>query len=149
MKQDKFKMIGIWKFSRLDKVTGKILDTEIIKNTIVNNGLNLVRDFLGDVSVNAPKYIAIGTDGTGAAIGDTALYVETDRQLGAIDVGTNYVVEFTYTFSFGVPTTIQEAGLFDNAVASGSTMFNRVTTSKSVDVGIDLIVTATITIARA
>lgn len=145
--EQKFKIQGVWTLTRITS-NGKILDKEIKKNTIVNNGLNLVRDFLGDVAVNAPKYIAIGTDGTGVTNGDTELYVETDRQLGTIDVATPYEVTFSYTFTFGGPVTILEAGLFDNAIASGSTMFNRVTTSKVVSATINLIVECTLTVSR-
>lgn len=148
MKQ-KFILKGIWNFKTIENKTGKILADETIKNTIVNDGLNLVRDFLGDNAVNAPKYIAIGTDDTAVQNTDTELGVETDRALASIDTGTDYEVEFSKTFSFTGAVTIKEAGLFDSGVASGSTMFNRVVTSKEVDSGINLIVKCTITISRA
>lgn len=145
--RQKFTLKGIWTFTRLDK-DGKIIDKETKKNTIVNLGLNLVRDFLGDVGVNAPKYIALGTDGTAVDPTDTSLNAEVDRQLATIDNGTDYEVTFSKTFTFGSSMTIKEAGLFDNAVASGSTMFNRVTTSKAVSTTVNLIVECTITISR-
>lgn len=138
---------------RIDNATGKVLDVERIHNLVVNNGLNLVRDFLGDVSVNAPKYIAIGTSDTAAANADTALGVEVTRELATIDVATNYEVEFSKTFTFGSGESygINEVGLFDNATASGSTMFNRAiaTSTKNVDSTTDLDVTCTVSISRS
>jgi len=145
--KEKLEFLGIWTFTRIDNL-GNIIDKEIKRNTIVNNGLNLVRDFIGNVGVNAPKYIAIGTDGTGVANGDTELYVEVDRQLADIDVATNYQVKFSKTFTFAGPATILEAGLLDSITTLGSTMFNRVTTSKVVSATINLIVEATITVSR-
>ena len=136
---------------RIDKATGKVLDVEKIHNAVVNNGLNLVRDFLGDVSVDAPKYIAIGEGAVAVTNSDTALGSESDRELGTIDVATDYQVEFTKTFTFGsgVSYSITEVGLFDSTTASGSTMFNRATcTAKAVDSDTDLDVTITLTVAR-
>ena len=137
---------------RINNKNGKILDIEKIHNTIVNSGLNLIRDFLGDVSVDAPKYIAIGTDNTGVQNTDTTLNTEYTRSVASgIDVVTNYQVEFTkiFTFGFGVSETIVEAGLFDSATASGSTMLNRfVFTGKAIDADTDLAVTITLTVSR-
>lgn len=138
---------------RINNKTGQILDEEKIHNTIVNNGLNLVRDFLGDVAPDVPKYIAIGTDNTAVQNTDTALGTEYTRSVASgIDVATDYQVEFTkiFTFGSGVSETIVEAGLFDNATASGSTMLNRfVFSGKAVDSDTDLSVTITLTIARS
>ena len=139
--------------TRVNKYTGEIIDTEKFHNLVVNAGLNLVRDFLGDVSVDAPKYIAIGTDDTVATNADTALGVEVTRELASIDVVTDYQVEFSKTFTFGSGESygINEVGLFDNATASGSTMFNHAIagSTKNVDSDTDLIVTCTVTIARS
>ncbi len=134
---------------RVDKKTGKVLDSEKIHNTIVNTGLNLVRDFLGDVSVNSPKYIAIGEDNTAVQNTDTALGTENTRASSSINVGTDYQAVFSHTFSFGSSYTITEAGLFDSATASGSTMYNRfVFSGKAVDTDTDLSVEITLTISR-
>ena len=154
MKKDKnlFEIKYNITLTRICNSTGKVIDVERIHNAVVNNGLNLVRDFLGDVSVNAPKYIAIGEDSTAVTNADTALGTESERELGAIDVATDYQVEFSKTFTFGsgVSYSITEVGLFDNATASGSTMFNRATcTAKAVDSDTDLDVTITLTIARS
>jgi hypothetical protein len=135
---------------RVEKKSGRILDVETIHNTIVNTGLNLVRDFLGDVAVDAPKYIAIGTGDTAVQNTDVALETENTRAEATIDNETNYQVEFSKTFEFAGDYAITEAGLFDRSVASGSTMFNRtVFAAKNVTTEIDLIVTVTLTVGRA
>lgn len=154
MKKDKnlFRLDYNVVLKRIDKATGKILDIEKIHNTIVNNGLNLVRDMIGDVAANSPKYIAIGESDTAVTNADTALGNESVRELSAIDVATNYQVEFSKTFTFGsgVSYAIEEVGLFDSATASGSTMFNRALAgaTKNVDSDTDLEVTITISVSR-
>jgi len=138
---------------RINSHTGEILDVEKIHNTVVNDGLNLVRDFLGDVSVNAPKYIAIGTDNTAVTNSDSALGSEVTRELATIDVATDYQVEFSKTFTFGSGESyaIEEVGLFDSSTVSGSTMFNHALagSTKNVDSDTDLAVTITVTISRS
>jgi len=153
MEKNLFKLDYNIVLTRINKYTGKIIDVEKIHNTVVNNGLNLVRDFLGDVSVNAPKYIAIGTDDTSATTSDTALGVEVTRELASIDVETDYEVEFSKTFEFGSGESygINEVGLFDSAVESGSTMFNHAIagSTKNVDSDTNLTVTITVSVSRA
>lgn len=155
MRKDKnlFKLDYNVVITRLNHYTKEIIDVEKIHNTVVNDGLNLVRNFLGDVSVNAPKYIAIGTNNTAVTNADTALGTEVTRALATIDVATDYQVEFSKTFEFGSGESyaIEEVGLFDSATASGSTMFNRALagTTKNVDSDTDLAVTITITVSRS
>jgi hypothetical protein len=151
IKAGTFQILENWEIKRVNKLTKEVIDVEKKCNTIVNNGLNLMRDLLGEASSNVPKYIGIGTGTTSPTTSDTTLEIEYTRALGTIDTATNYVVEFTKTFTFssGVSENITEAGLFDSATVSGSTMLARTTfTSKAVSVDIDLIVTATITISR-
>jgi hypothetical protein len=139
--------------TRIEKATGQVIDQEKIHNTVVNGGLNLVRDFLGDESVSAPKYIAIGEDDTAVTNADTALGNESTRALAAIDVDTDYEVEFFKRFEFGsgVSYSINEVGLFDSVTASGSTMFNRAiaASTKEVDEDTALEVTIVITVSRS
>jgi hypothetical protein len=137
---------------RISKSTGQILEEEKIHNIVVNNGLNLVRDFLGDVGPDAPKYIAIGEGPTSETENNTSLQTESRRELAAIDVSQDYKVEYFKRFEFGSGESynITEVGLFDKAIASGSTMFNRATSAaKPVDEDTSLEVTITVTIGRA
>lgn len=149
--KEKTGISAIWKIQRVNRFTGEIIDTEIKKNTIVDNGLTLVRDLcIGTGSAFAA--IAIGTGSTGATTSDTSLETEYTREAVTPSAQSSFVVRMTKTFTFGsgVSEDITEAGIFDNATASGSTMFNRnVFSAKSVTSTINLIVTVDITIGRA
>ena len=150
--KDKFKIKGIWEIKTVDKETGKILQKEIKENTIVNNGLERVAKLLNGVNATYFRAIAIGTGTTSATVSDTSLESEYTRSSVTLAYEADYKATFTKTFEFGsgVSENITEAGIFDSALESGSTMFNRTTFSaKAVSSSVDLIVTATITIARA
>ena len=149
---EKFKIIGFWKIKTVDKKTGKVLQEEEKYNTIVNNGLERVAKLLNGVSSTYFRAIGIGTGTTGATTSDTTLETEYTRATATLAYEADYKATFSKTFEFGsgVEEDITEAGVFDSATVSGSTMFNRTTfTAKSVTSSIDLIITCTITIARA
>lgn len=127
----------------------KILKETIVHNTIVDNGLNLVRDLLGNATDTNPSHIAIGTDNTSETTSDTALGTEVARESATIDTATNFQVEYdkTFTFGSGESYTIVEAGLFNDP--SAGTMLNRGTfAGHTVDSANPLQVTITITISR-
>ncbi len=146
-----FKFIENWKVTRVDNITGKILDIEEICNTIVNDGLERVAKLINNVDSTYFRALAIGTGTTGAQITDVALETEFIRALATLSYEASYKAKFTKTFSFGsgVSENITEAGIFDSTTESGSIMLARTTFSaKSISDTIDLIVTATITVAR-
>lgn len=149
--KDKIKLRGDWTFTLVDKISGKIISKETIKNTIVNVGLERMAKLLNGQDTTYFRAIAIGTDNTAVTATDTALGTEFDRALATLSYVSNYKAKFTKTFTFGsgVSTTIYEAGIFDSDVASGSVMLNRVVVSPGKDVSstIDLIVEAEITFA--
>ena len=148
--KDQFKLIGIWNFKTVDNRTGKILQEETIHNTIVNNGLERLAKLLNGVSSTYIRAIAIGTGNTAATTSDTALETEDQRDTASLSYEADYKAKFTHTFEFLGATSVTEAGLFDSATASGSVMFNRtVFAAKECSADVDLIVTATITVARA
>lgn len=146
-----FKIIENWEFIRINKNTGEIIDSQKFCNTIVNDGLERVAKLINGVSSTYYRAIAIGEGTTGATNSDTQLESEVTRALASLSYEASYKAKFTYTFDFGSGESyaITEAGIFDSATVSGSTMLNRTTfTAKNVDVDIDLIVTCTITCAR-
>lgn len=144
-----FNLIENIKLQRIDKITGKIIDTEEFCNTIVNNGLERVAKLLNGVSSTYYRAIGVGTGVTGSAIGDTELETEVSRSVATLSYEASYKAKFEYTFTFGGDYAITEAGLFDSATVSGSTMLSRSTfTAKNVGTTIDLIVTWTITVSR-
>lgn len=150
MKEQIF-MRGDYEILIVDRYTKKILGKRIIKNTIVNTGLDMMAELLINQG-NYPRAIAIGTGTTGAAVGDTTLETEYTRETATLTNPGSYQAKFTKTFTFasGTSEDITEAGVFDSATVSGSTMLNRTTFSAiAVTADIELICSATITIARA
>lgn len=152
MKKEKAKTQAIWNFILKDIYTGKILSSQTVKNTIVDNGLERWIKMLIGLESAYFRVIAIGTGITGVVNSDAELEIEYTRELATLSYESAFVVKLTYTFSFGsgVDEDISEAGIFDSDVVSGSTMFNRVViTPINVITGAELITTVTITLARA
>lgn len=93
-------------------------------NLIVDGGFDAIAAALGDSSPARPaafNYIAVGTDGTAAASGNTALGSQLARKAAtyAHTAGTK-VWTLTVTFEAGEATgAIMESGVF-NAAAAGN-----------------------------
>jgi len=121
---------------------GKVVRVVRKRNLIVNTGLALLA-YLAIGSGTAPTHIAIGTDGTAPAAGDTALNSEIDRQPATksrvTTSVTNDTAQYVASFSFSGSYTIREAGLFN--AAAGGDMLARQTFSVSVISGDTLQVT--------
>ena len=134
----------------IDANTGEVIKSSRIHNLVVNDGLNMIRNFMaGDVPAN-PKAIAIGTDATAADNTDTELGAEVLRSVATISKPASYQVRYVKVFSVGtgVSHEIKEVGVFDSATVTGSTMLARLITSNTLDVDTNLSVTITYTIAR-
>jgi len=137
-----------WKIETVEKATGKILSSEEYCNLIVNAGLTRAALLLNGNSSTYFRALAVGTGSSGPTNSDSALGTEVTRSAATLTNGT-YTAVFTHTFSFGGNYAITEAGIFDSATVSGSTMLARtVFTAKNVSTVIQLIVTATITVSR-
>lgn len=143
-----FQFIENWKIDRVNKETGEILDSQEFCNLIVNNGLTRAALLLNGNSSTYFRALAVGTGGSGPTNSDSALGTEVTRSTATLTNGT-YTAVFTHTFTFGGDYAITEAGIFDSATVSGSTMLARtVFAAKNVSTTVNLIVTATITVAR-
>lgn len=145
------KLKGIWTLKTVDKKTGKILQKETVKNTIVDGGITRIRDLMFNQGGNSFVAIAVGTDNTASQTSDTTLGTEVVRSVSATYSEPNsYTGRLSYQFSFGGSYSIVEGGLFDSETISGSTMLNRsIFSAKSVSTVIDLIVTVDIILADA
>jgi len=151
MKAGTFKFAENWKITRVNNQTGEVLDVEEFCNSIVNDGLERMAKLLNNVDGTYFRALAIGTGSTGATNTDIALETEFTRALATLSYEASYKAKFikTFTFGSGVSEDITEAGIFDSVTESGSNMLARVVFSaKSISDSIDLIVTATITVAR-
>jgi len=145
----KFKIKGQAKISRIKK-DGTILDTEVVDNIVVADGLERIAKLLNKIETTGFDAIGIGTGTTSATINDTELQTEVAREVATKTYIVPYKSRFakTFTFASGVSHNITEAGVFDNAVASGSIMLDRFTFSvKVVDADTDLLVQITLTIS--
>lgn len=133
---------------------GSVIDREEGENLIVNGAKQRMAELLGTLvtGVTGFSHIAIGESGTGDSTNsaDVELTSEVDRQSATRSYEANYkaVFEHTYTFATGVAYGIKEAGVFDGATPTGSTMLDRfVFSEKLVDSDTDLYVKITITVA--
>jgi hypothetical protein len=122
---------GRWSIT-LQGPDGQIKDYREGDNVVCTNGKEFLASFLASAAAAAStftmKYVAIGTDATGEAAGNTALGAEVARHTGTVSYVSNQVYRVTATFATGVGTgTIVEYGLL-SANASG-TLLSRDTES--------------------
>lgn len=126
---------------------GKIKEEHEFKNLVVTVGKNFVASRMVGTAANVMSHMAIGSSGTAAAAGDTALGGELGRVALASGTATTNVVTYAATFPAGTGTgAVVEAGVF-NADTAG-TMLCR-TTFAVVNKGVDdaMSVTWTVTIS--
>ena len=148
-------LTGQVKITHFDK-TGKIISVEEHKNLIVDTGLEYMAKLLNGVSTSPFEYIALGTDNTAAESGDTGLGAETSAAGLARAQGTgSYVSDYkaflshTFTNTSGGTVALEEAGLFDAAVA-GNMLAHRVFTStKNIADDESILIEWTITVSNA
>jgi len=134
---------------RIDRSSGKVLEEETIHNLVVNDGKERVRDLIAGLSTGAFSYIGIGESAVAPSATDSALGNESTRASATKSYPSTSQVKYEKVFSFasGESYSITEAGLFDSATVSGSTMLNRLTFgAKAVDADTDLSVAITISV---
>lgn len=106
---------------------GDIKQTVETPNTIVTAGKNLVATLVGG-SGTAFSHMAIGTDSTAVAVGNTTLGSETGRVTLTSKAVTNNDIAYIGDFPAGTGTgSIVEAGILN--ASSAGTMLNRATFS--------------------
>lgn len=121
--------------NELFKLTGKVHVTvtnehgEVVEqraaNLVVTTGKNFTASRMVGTADNVMSHMALGSNSTAAAVGDTALGTELGRVALTAGTATNNVVTYTATFGTGVATGgVQEAGIFN--ASSAGTMLCRV-----------------------
>lgn len=128
---------------------GRVKQTEV-SNLVVTAGKGYIASRMKDATATAMSHMAVGTNATAAAAGDTALGAEVASSRTALTsttVSTN-TVQYVATFGAGVGTgALTEAGIF-NASPSGGTMLARTVFSTiNKAAGDSLTITWTITIS--
>jgi hypothetical protein len=144
------KLVGKWNM-KLKGPDGELKDERDGFNVITTNGLEFMSSFLNSAATAAStftmRYIAIGTDATAEAAGNTALGVEVARHTGVVSNNSSGVFEIVATFAAGSGTgAIVEYGIFSSNTAG--TMWARDTESAiNKSSGDSLEVTAQITLS--
>ena len=107
------------------KMTGAVaiaLNGEVVQeipNLVVTAGKNFVASRMKDTTKAAMTHMAIGTNSTTAAVGQTALSAEVARGALTSTTVSNNTIAYVETFAAGTGTgAIVEAGVF-NASSSG------------------------------
>jgi hypothetical protein len=126
---------------------GKVKVNETVKNLVVDAGKGWIAARMTEASIpDEMSHMAVGTDNTAAAGGQTTLVAEDARvALSTTTISTN-TVEYVATFGAGTGTAaLVEAGILN--AASGGTLLCR-TVFSVVNKGADdtLTITWTITI---
>jgi len=121
--------------NELFKLTGQVHVTvtnehgEVVEqraaNLVVTTGKNFTASRMVGTADNIMSHMALGSNNTAAAVGDTALLGELGRVALTAGTATANVVTYTATFGQGVATGgVQEAGIFN--ASSAGTMLCRV-----------------------
>ena len=92
------------------------------ENVVTTVGKEFIASFLKSAALAAAtftaKYIAIGSDATGEAVGNTALGTELARQTATATYTSGGIYELTATFATGTGTgSIYEYGLLSSSTA--------------------------------
>lgn len=118
MLQDSLKLSGRVGIVLRDK-DGNVIDEQTTENLVVNDGLNYICSRMEGTSQNVMSHMAVGTDNTAVAAGDTTLGTEAARvSLDSTTVSTN-TIEYVASYAAGTGTgALVEAGIF-NAASGG------------------------------
>ena len=119
MSQEKVKMKGEW-FITLYGPDGNVKDTKQGFNVVTTVGKEFIASFLNSAAAAAAtftgKYIAVGTDATAEAVGNTVLGAEIARTTGTVSYVSNQIYQVTCTFNTNSATgAIVEYGLLSSS----------------------------------
>jgi hypothetical protein len=122
------KLTGKW-WATLYGAPDEIKQTLHGKNVIVTTGKQFLVDYLASAAAAAStftmRYVAIGNNNTGEAVGDTALGGELAR-VSAVVSSATAIYRLVATFASGVGTgNIYEYGVFSTLTSGAGTMFSR------------------------
>tara|TARA_B100000131_G_C18085993_1_gene600164 strand:- start:1213 stop:1656 length:444 start_codon:yes stop_codon:yes gene_type:complete len=122
-KKEELKVTGGLKVEVKDK-DGNVKDSRELKNLVVTAGLGYIASRMKEATATAMSHMAIGTDNTAAAAGDTTLGTEAARQALTSTTVSSNTVEYVASFAAGTGTgAITEAGILNGA--SGGTLLCR------------------------
>ena len=128
MIKDNFPIKGDLHIVIKDALTGEVKLDRLEKNLVVTAGKNWIASRMAGTSSNVMGWMAVGTDSTAPAAGNTTLGAEVARVALTSTTPSTNTVTYVATFGAGVGTgALTEAGLFN--AASVGTMLSRTTYS--------------------
>ncbi len=128
MIKDNFPIKGDLHIVIKDALTGEVKVDRLEKNLVVTVGKDWIASRMVGTASNVMGYMAVGTDSTSPAAGNTTLGAEVARVSVTSATASTNTVTYVATFGAGTGTgALTEAGLF-NANTSG-TMLSRTTYS--------------------
>ena len=128
---------------------GTVKHEQEVKNLVVTAGLGFIASRMAGTAANVMSHMAIGTNNTAAAAGNTTLGTESARVALDSTTPTGAAVAYVATFPAGTPaslTAITEAGIF-NASSAGTMLCRTVFSVVNKDVGDTMSITWTVTMA--
>ena len=126
---------------------GSIKNVINIPNLVVTAGKNYIASRIVGTSSAVMSHMALGTDSTAAAVGNTILGAEVGRVALASSSAVNNTITYTADFPAGTGTGIlREAGIFnDDGTPSGTmlcrTVFATVTKAIGDSISVNWVVT--------
>jgi len=132
---------------------GKVKEERKEKNLVVDSGLDFICSRMAGTASSVMGYMAVGSDNTAAAAGQTDLlgYLGTRIATDNNGTATNNTVTYTATFGAGVSSgAIVEAGIFnDPSVATGDMLCRTVFATVNKGAEDTMSITWTITLSAA
>jgi hypothetical protein len=97
---------------------GSLKEAVEIKNLVVDTGKDYIASRMKDATATVMSHMAVGTDNTAAAAGQTALIAEVARVALTSTTVVSNVVTYIATFAAGTGTgALTEAGIFNASTA--------------------------------
>jgi len=147
IKKDSSKVTGMVNVVVRDEITGAIKQEFTVPNLVVDTGLAYIAGRMKDTSDAAMTHMAVGTDNTAAAAGNTALGSQLDIQALTSTTVTANSVAYVATYAAGTATgALTEAGIF-NAASSGTMLCRTVFAVINKGAADSMTVTWTVTIS--
>ena len=147
IKKDSSKVTGMVNVVVRDEITGAIKQEFTVPNLVVDTGLAYIAGRMKDTSDAAMTHMAVGTDNTAAAAGNTALGSELAIQALTSTTVTANSVAYVATYAAGTATgALTEAGIF-NAASSGTMLCRTVFAVINKGAADSMTVTWTVTIS--
>lgn len=125
------KVSGDW-FIRLYGPEGNLKSSIDSHNVVTTVGKEFLASFIYSAALAAStftmKYMAVGSDSTAEAVGNTGLGTELGRHTGTVGYSSGAIYTLVATFATGSGTgSIVEYGVYSSS--TGGTLLNRLTTA--------------------